>query len=52
MKKFEKGKTEPNAAAPAFQGRPNFFRGNKFGGGKNMNQPKFNPGTFKTQHKG
>lgn len=52
-KKFEKGKAEPNATGPGFR-TASFFRGNQFG--KNVRPQsggaKFNPGTFKTQHKG
>ncbi len=51
-KSFSKSKSEPNAPGPGFR-TPSFFRGNQFG--KNIRPgggPKFNPGTFKTQHKG
>lgn len=51
-KKPEKLKKEPPSAVPIFKA-PNFFKVNKFGG--NMKQgggARFNPGTFKTQHKG
>jgi hypothetical protein len=31
---------------------PNFLRTKSFGGGKPINQQKFNVGQYKTQHKG
>lgn len=53
MTNFQKGKSEPNATGPGFR-TPSFIRGNQFGKSlRPSNQgAKFNPGTFKTQHKG
>jgi len=60
-KSYIKSKSEPNAVGPKFN-TPDHFKGSIFsgggskfsgGGGKmGMNQPKFNPGQFRTQHKG
>lgn len=51
---FQKGKDAPNATGPGFR-TSSSFRGNMFG--RNNIRPqnggaKFNPGQFKTQHKG
>jgi len=52
MKTFIKKKSAPNSAGPKYR-TPDFFKGSKFGSGKQnrMNQ-KFNLGQFKIQHKG
>lgn len=52
MSKGENTKSEKPNISSGFKA-PTFFRGNQFG--KNIrpgNASKFNPGTFKTQHKG
>lgn len=56
MANYQKGKEGKNATGPKF-GTPDHFKGSLFSGGKsnvnlNKNFPKFNPGQFKTQHKG
>jgi hypothetical protein len=59
-KKFIKSKSTPNATGPGFR-TSDHFKGSIFSGGGskfsgNRQQPKnvkaFNPGQFKTQHKG
>lgn len=61
-KTFNKSKAGKNAAGPKYR-TPDHFKGSKFsdGGGSNFgsqgkvhqsNQAGFNPGQFKTQHKG
>jgi hypothetical protein len=55
--KYSKKKDEPNQPGPGFRTRRDFkvkksmFSGN-FGNPKGNLQVKFNPSTYKTQHKG
>ena len=57
MKKYIKSKSTPNATGPGFR-TSDHFKGSIFsgGGGKfekgSVNQAKFNPSQFRTQHKG
>jgi hypothetical protein len=53
MKKLEKSKSEPvQQPNPVFKPQNFFKTGNKFGGNMRGGGAKFNPGQFKTQHKG
>lgn len=49
-KKYIKSKSKPNMPGPGFR-TPSNFRSKSFSPGGNRT-PKFNPGLFKTQHKG
>jgi len=55
MKTYIKSKSAHNAAGPGYR-TPDHFKGSIFsGGGSKFSNPtklKFNPGQFKTQHKG
>jgi hypothetical protein len=54
MKTKEPSKSEPvQPTSPVFKPQNFFKTGNKFGGNmRSGGRPQFNPGTFKTQHKG
>jgi len=53
MKKADPVKSEPvTPPSPIFKPQNFFKMGNKFGGNMRGGGAKFNPGQFKTQHKG
>ncbi len=49
-KTYVKKKSGPNATGPKYR-TPSHFKGKKFRGGKTPNI-KFNPSSFKNQHRG